>query len=103
MIFFNGKFSHAVVKKPKDGDFRVQRQYGGKYELFTPGNDLLATAEKIIAQVPQQLLYARVDGVMIKNDFHLMELELIEPDLYFEFDEAIKLRFVDAVATAIRA
>ena len=101
MIFFNGKFSHAVIKKPKNGDFRVQRQYGGKYELFDPTPALLATAEKIISQVPQKLLYARVDGVMIKNDFHLMELELIEPDLYFEFDEAIKIRFVDCVCSGI--
>jgi glutathione synthase/RimK-type ligase-like ATP-grasp enzyme len=102
MIFFNGKFSHAVVKKPKEGDFRVQRQYGGQYQLFDPGVDLLKVAEKIVVQVPQQLLYARVDGVMIKDEFHLMELELIEPDLYFEFDEAIKIRFVEAVEQRIR-
>lgn len=102
MIFFNGSFSHAVIKKPKDGDFRVQRQYGGKYERFDPGKYLLSTAEKIISQVPQKLLYARVDGVMINNEFHLMELELIEPDLYFEFDEAIKDRFVDCVTAGIR-
>lgn len=101
MIFFNGKFSHAVIKKPKDGDFRVQRQYGGKYELFDPSKYLRSTAEKIISQVQQKLLYARVDGVMINNEFHLMELELIEPDLYFEFDEAIKIRFVDCVATRL--
>jgi len=97
MIFFRGRFSHAVIKKPKDGDFRVQRQYGGRYTLFHPDPSLLRVAEKIVSQISQQLLYARVDGVMIDNEFHLMELELIEPDLYFEFDEAIKLRFVEAV------
>jgi glutathione synthase/RimK-type ligase-like ATP-grasp enzyme len=102
MIFFNGKFSHAVVKKPKEGDFRVQRQYGGQYQLFDPSVDLLKVAEKIVAQVPQQLLYARVDGVMINDEFHLMELELIEPDLYFEFEDAIKIRFVEAVAQRIQ-
>lgn len=96
MIFFNGQFSHAVVKKPKEGEFRVQRQYGGKYQVFNPGSALLSEAANIIAQVPQRLLYARVDGVMIGNQFHLMELELIEPDLYFEFGEAIKVRFVEA-------
>jgi glutathione synthase/RimK-type ligase-like ATP-grasp enzyme len=102
MIFFNGKFSHAAVKKPKDGDFRVQRQYGGKYQLFNPDSTLLGTAEKIISQVPQQLLYARVDGVMINNEFHLMELELIEPDLYFELDEAIKTRFISGVIDRLK-
>jgi glutathione synthase/RimK-type ligase-like ATP-grasp enzyme len=102
MIFFNGKFSHAAVKKPKDGDFRVQRQYGGKYQLFKPDDVLLKTAEKVISQVPEQLLYARVDGVMINNEFHLMELELIEPDLYFELDEAIKTRFISAVGDRLK-
>ncbi|HEY9044671.1 MAG TPA: hypothetical protein VIN08_02200 [Ohtaekwangia sp.] len=97
MIFFNGIFSHAIVKKPKEGDFRVQRQYGGKYQLFQPSNELLDVGKRIIAQVNQSLLYARVDGVMIGNDFYLMELELIEPDLYFEFDDAIRERFVKAV------
>jgi glutathione synthase/RimK-type ligase-like ATP-grasp enzyme len=102
MIFINGKFSHAAIKKPKDGDFRVQRQYGGKYELIDPGAPLLAVAEKVIAQVPQQLLYARVDGVMINNEFHLMELELIEPDLYFELDASIKPRFISAVEERLK-
>lgn len=102
MIFFNGEFSHAAIKKPADGEFRVQRQYGGKYQLINPTNDLVEVARKIIAQIPQQLLYARVDGVMINEEFHLMELELIEPDLYFELDETIKTRFVSAVATHIK-
>ncbi|WP_333820939.1 ATP-grasp domain-containing protein [Ohtaekwangia sp.] len=101
MIFFNGIFSHAVVKKPKEGDFRVQRQYGGKYQLFQPDNYLLQTGKKVIAQIPQTLLYARVDGVMIGDEFHLMELELIEPDLYFEFDNAIRERFVESVVKQI--
>jgi glutathione synthase/RimK-type ligase-like ATP-grasp enzyme len=97
MIFFNGRFSHAVVKKPKEGDFRVQRQYGGKYQLVHPEEMLVAVGSKIISQINQSLLYARVDGVMIDGVFHLMELELIEPDLYFEFNDAIKERFVEAV------
>jgi glutathione synthase/RimK-type ligase-like ATP-grasp enzyme len=103
MIFFNGKFSHAVVKKPKDGDFRVQRQYGGKYELVEPGEALVELGRKIVSQIPQSLLYARVDGVLINEVFHLMELELIEPDLYFEFGEGIKERFVDAIIDRLEA
>jgi glutathione synthase/RimK-type ligase-like ATP-grasp enzyme len=101
LIFFNGKFSHAIVKRPKEGDFRVQRQYGGQYKLFTPPDALLDTAYRI-ATLEHNLLYARVDGVMIDNTFHLMELELIEPDLYFEFDEAIRQRFVDSAVEALQ-
>jgi glutathione synthase/RimK-type ligase-like ATP-grasp enzyme len=102
MIFINGKFSHAAVKKPKEGDFRVQRQYGGKYQRIDPDASLLTVARNVIAQIPQQLLYARVDGVMINNEFHLMELELIEPDLYFELDEGIKTRFVSAIEERLK-
>lgn len=97
IIFFNGKFSHAAIKKPRAGEFRVQRQYGGQYQLFQPDARLLAVAQNVISQIPQELLYARVDGVMINNEFHLMELELIEPDLYFELDDAVKSRFIAAV------
>ncbi|RAW02308.1 ATP-grasp domain-containing protein [Pseudochryseolinea flava] len=101
MIFFNDTFSHAVVKVPKAGDFRVQRQYGGHYKLVDPGVSLIDMAEKIIACVGEPLLYARVDGVVIRGVFHLMELELIEPDLYFEFGIDIKKRFVNAVTDSL--
>jgi glutathione synthase/RimK-type ligase-like ATP-grasp enzyme len=100
LIFFNGVFSHAVVKKPRAGDFRVQKQYGGQYQLITPSAALLQTAQHI-ATLEHNLLYARVDGVMIDNTFHLMELELIEPDLYFEFGEDLLKNFVAAVTKKI--
>jgi glutathione synthase/RimK-type ligase-like ATP-grasp enzyme len=96
MIFFNGTFSHAVLKKPKEGDFRVQRQYGGLYQRVEPTPELLRQG-KYIATLEHNLLYARVDGVVLRGKFHLMELELIEPDLYFEFGEDIGQRFVKSV------
>jgi glutathione synthase/RimK-type ligase-like ATP-grasp enzyme len=102
MIFFNNEFSHAIVKIPKDGDFRVQRQYGGKYQMIKPDKQLITIGENIIKQIPQKLLYARVDGVIINGVFNLMELELIEPDLYFEFGDDICHRFVTAVLERIK-
>ncbi|MBT1688681.1 ATP-grasp domain-containing protein [Dawidia soli] len=100
MIFFNGTFSHAVLKKPQEGDFRVQRQYGGVYQRVDPTPELLALGRRI-ATLENHLLYARVDGVMLDGKFHLMELELIEPDLYFEFGEDIRRRFVTSVVEKI--
>lgn len=41
MVFFNGNFSHAIQKVPKEGDFRVQKQFGAKYLKFEPSKDLL--------------------------------------------------------------
>jgi hypothetical protein len=100
MIFFNGSFSHAVLKKPKVGDFRVQKQYGGQYQRVDPSAELLQVARHI-ATLENDLLYARVDGIIIDNQFHLMELELIEPDLYFEFGEDISQRFAASVMQKI--
>ncbi|WP_276979999.1 hypothetical protein [Flavobacterium filum] len=95
-IFFDGKFSHAVNKKPVENDFRVQIQYGGKYTLIEPNGDLLLQAELVLSKVHEKLLYARLDGIVIENKLHLMEIELIEPDLYFDLAEGARERFVEA-------
>lgn len=95
-IFFDGKFSHAVNKKPVENDFRVQIQYGGKYTLIEPNTDLLLQAELVLSKIPEKLLYARVDGIVIENKLHLMEIELIEPDLYFDLADGARERFVEA-------
>lgn len=101
MIFFNGRFSHAILKKPKEGDFRVQSQYGGQYQLFEPAQELIATGQKVISQINEPLLYGRVDGLMIDGTFNLMELELIEPDLYFQYDERIAQRYIKEILRRI--
>lgn len=95
-IFFDGKFSHVVNKKPIENDFRVQIQYGGIYSLIEPNNDLLLQAELVLSKIPEKLLYARVDGIVIENKLHLMEIELIEPDLYFDLADGARERFVEA-------
>lgn len=100
-IFFNKKFSHAVNKKPVDGDFRIQVQFGGKYNLVHPHSSLIEKAQKIIDSFSENLLYARVDGIVINNELHLMEVECIEPDLYFNLSEGALERFVNAIVELI--
>jgi glutathione synthase/RimK-type ligase-like ATP-grasp enzyme len=85
LVFMDRKYSHAIKKFPKSGDFRIQSQFGGAYKSFEPPESLISTAEEIIRFVDGPLLYVRVDGIMLHGKFHLMELELIEPDLYFDF------------------
>ena len=96
LIFFNGNFSHAINKKPVEGDFRVQIQYGGNYTLVEPSIELFTQAEAILKQIPEKLLYARIDGIVKDNQLHLMEIELIEPDLYFDIAIGSRERFVEA-------
>jgi glutathione synthase/RimK-type ligase-like ATP-grasp enzyme len=100
-IFFNKKFSHCVNKKPAEGDFRVQSQFGGKYNLVKPGQELIEKALKIVHTFQDDLLYARVDGIVIDGDLYLMEMECIEPDLYFNLSKDSLELFVAAIVELI--
>jgi glutathione synthase/RimK-type ligase-like ATP-grasp enzyme len=102
IIFFNKKFSHAVNKKPIAGDFRIQVQFGGQYTLVQPSAELVEKAQQIVNTFDGELLYARVDGIVINNELHLMEVECIEPDLYFNLSEGSLERFVSAIVDLIK-
>ena len=85
LMFFGGKFSHAIVKRPKDGDFRVQAHFGGSEQPCDPPNDGRELALAALAAAPAEAAYARVD--MVAGDdgqLQIMELELIEPSLWLE-------------------
>ncbi|TFV97888.1 glutathione synthetase [Algoriphagus kandeliae] len=90
LIFFNGNFSHAVLKTPKKEDFRVQHYFGGTIQVIQPSAKMLQIAQSFVDQFAPESLYARVDGVEINGEFYLMELELIEPYLFLGLtDQAI--------------
>lgn len=97
LIFFAGKFSHAVLKRPRNGDFRVQADFGGTYHHLPPPPELIQQAEAILRLIEQPLLYARVDGVDINGQFTLIELELIEPQLFLQMTAAAPRRFAEAI------
>lgn len=100
-VFFNKEFSHAVNKKPAPGDFRIQVQFGGQYTAVNPEKSLIEQAQKIVDTFPDNLLYARVDGIIINGKLHLMEVECIEPDLYFQYSDGSLGRFVDFIVKLI--
>jgi len=85
LIYINKQFSHAVVKRPKANDFRVQTELGGTVHAFTPSAELIRQGEQIVNSVSEPLLYARVDGVIVEEKLLLMELEVFEPALFFRF------------------
>lgn len=85
-LFFNGKYSHCVLKTPKKGDFRVQHYHGGTINYPTPQAQHIKQAENYLKPLQPPTLYARVDGVLVNNSFVLMELELIEPYLFLNGD-----------------
>jgi glutathione synthase/RimK-type ligase-like ATP-grasp enzyme len=86
LMFFNKKYSHTILKRAKQGDFRVQSKFGGTVEKFEPAQEIVQYAESLLTEIKEPLLYARVDGVVSNGRFYLMELELIEPALFMEYD-----------------
>jgi glutathione synthase/RimK-type ligase-like ATP-grasp enzyme len=101
LIYFNGQFSHAILKTPLSGDFRVQEEHGGLITAVTPGETLLAAGRRALNALPAQPLYARVDLVRSGEEFLIMELELIEPSLYLRMHPAAPERFANALASTI--
>lgn len=100
-MFFGNRYSHAVLKRAKSGDFRVQDDFGGYIERIAPSASLIRQAERIIDLVGQDLLYARVDGIEVEGELQLMELELIEPVLFLGEDEMAPQRFADAIVSLL--
>lgn len=96
LIFFGRNYSHSVMKKPKEGDFRTQPYYGGTEWEIEPDKRIVDQAGQIIDRVKGQLLYSRVDGLVINGDFHLMELELAEPYLFLGSHPLAPQRFVES-------
>lgn len=92
-VFFDKKFSHCMLSKPKQDDFRVQFFHGGHLQKANPEPWMIAEAERILnAAGFEKLLYARVDVIRRNNKLYVMELELIEPYLYFSYyPEAAKM------------
>ncbi|MDQ3510195.1 MAG: transporter [Pseudomonadota bacterium] len=99
MLFFGGRLSHVVNKRPVPGEFRIQVQYGG---IYTPvpvaPAGALALAEQTLAAIGTPLLYARIDTVPDEDGrWLLMEAELIEPDFYLGADPQQGAQFAAAV------
>ena len=82
-LFVDGEFSHALVKRAKSGDYRIQEAYGGTSQAIDPTPDDRASAQAVLAALATPPLYARVDMVRGQaGELLLMELEVIEPFLF---------------------
>ena len=102
LIFFAGQFSHAVIKTPKPGDFRVQHDFGGLERSAQAPSAIRNAAEHLLVALDQAPLYARVDGVESEGRLLLMELELIEPALFLALDAGAAGRFASSIAERFR-
>lgn len=103
LFFFDHEYSHAILKVPKQGDFRTQEEHGSDIQPCRAPAALIALAQDIVDSNPSRLAYARPDFVpMPDGQFLLMELELVEPSLYFRTDPASTGRFARAMTNFYR-
>ncbi|MEM1181771.1 MAG: hypothetical protein AAGM22_25730 [Acidobacteriota bacterium] len=108
LFFFGGEYSHTVQKTPKSGDFRVQEEHGGHIRGVEPPPGTVDIAGRVIRAVGHGLLYARVDLIRDAaapeaERWRLMEIELIEPSLYFSYGEGSAEHFTRATIAAAAA
>ena len=101
-FFFNGEYSHAILKKPETGDFRTQEEHGAEIRSVEAPRSLIETAHDVVAMVDPLPVYVRAD--FVRDDaghFLVMELELIEPSLYLRTDPDSAARFARALTSSL--
>lgn len=96
-VFVDGAFSHALVKKPGQGDFRVQERHGGSLAPAAARPEHVRQAAAVLAHAPAPLLYGRVDAVLRDDALLLMELEVLEPEMFWRTAPGSAARFVRAL------
>ncbi len=102
-VFFGGVYSHAALKRARPGDFRVQWTHGGSHVPAAPAPALVEQARAALRAAPEPGLYARVDGIVRDGRLLLMELEQIEPYLFFAQGPGSAERFARLLAQALGA
>lgn len=102
LIVIAGEVSHAVCKTPRPGDFRVQDDHGGQVMPYIANAEEIAFAEKAVAACPVLPLYARVDVLRDQQGrLRLLELELIEPELFFRFNPLAAASLAQQICNAL--
>lgn len=97
LVFIEARPTHAVLKRPAPGEFRVQPRLGGTVETREPPDGVQAVACAALAALPVSPLYARIDGVETAAGFQVMEIEVNEPGLFFLHAPAAAARFAEAL------
>jgi hypothetical protein len=102
-VFFEGRYSHAALKRAAPGEFRVHIEWGGTVESVAPPPGLIVQAQGLMGALALGATYGRVDGTDVDGDLMVMELEVIEPELFFDRHPGAAGRFADAVERVLHS
>lgn len=97
LVFYDKNYCFSALKMPKKGDFRVQSDFGGHITFTDPPSNIIKEARSILDYYGNDILYARMDGIIYNDHFQLMEAELIDPELYFRAGEKGRQTFLGAI------
>lgn len=102
LFYLGGRYSHAIVKRPRAGEFRCQSQFGGRHEMCAPPAAARTLGDAALAGSGPDIAYARIDLIGDgKGGYALMEIELIEPYLYLDQAPDGGAGFIDMVTGMI--
>lgn len=101
LIFFGGNFSHAVRKVPCAGDYRVQDLYGGSVQPYAASQREISLSQDALEALPVASSYARVDLVPHDDHWVIMEVEMIEPELFLAADPSAACRFAETLLNLV--
>lgn len=96
LAYFDGVFSHALRKRPPPGEFRSNSRFNPTRTAETPSSQVTAQGAACLATLPAMPLYARVDGVVREGMLIVIEVEVLEPALFMDFEPSSAERFADA-------
>lgn len=103
LVYFDGLFSHAVRKRPPAGEFRVNSRFGATRSAETPSRAVVEQGAAALRALPEQPLYARVDGVVREGVLIVIEVEVLEPGLFMDLDPPSAERFAEATMRRLAA
>lgn len=99
LVVVEGRVTHGVRKRPRPGDFRVQDDHGGTVHPHTPAPHEVEVAKAALAACPEAPLYGRVDLVEAnEGGLAVMEVEVIEPELWLRFHPPAAVAFAEGLA-----
>ena len=96
-VFLAGQYSHCVLKRAAGTEFRIHVEHGGSVESHYPSDAHIAWAQSVMDAVTEPWTYARVDAVADDHGLMLMELELLDPELFFKYKPSSTSLLIDAL------
>jgi len=101
LVYVDGGLTHGVRKKPAEGEFRVQIEFGGRYAIVDPTPEERRVAEASLDALAidgAPICFARVDLVELEPGRPAIgEVELIEPELFLAMVPSAASRLAERV------